>query len=267
MAKQLDASWKGWLKENLDRQCDTKELRDILLSHGFAISSIKECMGSQFPAEEAPIDYEALSNVRITHIAQKVPTDKLQLYTLEHFMTPEECTKLLAIVNKQLRPSTISGDANDRYFRTSSTCDLIYTNDSFVEEIDQRIAKTLGISLAYSEPIQAQKYQASQQFKAHTDYFTPHTEEYKQYASRQGNRTWTFMVYLNEGVEGGGTGFVEIDTIFYPTLGMAVIWNNLYPDGTPNPYTLHSGMPVHSGEKNIITKWFREKGTGPMVLE
>lgn len=266
MAKQLDASWKGWLKENLERQCNPKELRDILLSHGFALSSIKESMGNDFPAEEMPVDYVALSNVRITALAQKVPTDKLQLYTLDNFMSAEECERLLAIVNKHLRPSTISGSETDRYFRTSSTCDLIYLNEPFVDEIDQRIANTLGVNISYSEPIQAQKYQVGQQFKAHTDYFTPNTPEYEQYASHQGNRTWTFMVYLNEGVEGGGTGFVEIDTVFYPKAGMAVIWNNLYPDGTPNPYTLHTGMPVHTGEKNIITKWFREKGTGVMVV-
>jgi prolyl 4-hydroxylase len=39
---------------------------------------------------------------------------------------------------------------------------------------------------------------------------------------------------------------------------MAVIWNNLYPDGTPNPDTLHQGMPVKAGHKAIITKWFRK---------
>jgi prolyl 4-hydroxylase len=43
-----------------------------------------------------------------------------------------------------------------------------------------------------------------------------------------------------------------------------VIWNNLRPDGTVNPDTLHAGMPVLAGHKIIITKWFRERGSGPM---
>jgi prolyl 4-hydroxylase len=38
----------------------------------------------------------------------------------------------------------------------------------------------------------------------------------------------------------------------------------LHADGSLNPLTLHSGEPVLSGHKIIITKWFRERGRGPM---
>ena len=65
----------------------------------------------------------------------------------------------------------------------------------------------------------------------------------------------------------GGTQFAVIGKTFQPRKGRAVIWNNLYPDGTPNYATLHSGMPVLRGHKVIITKWFRERGTGPMLHE
>lgn len=72
------------------------------------------------------------------------------------------------------------------------------------------------------------------------------------------------MIYLNDTPKGGGTHFLYLDQIFYPKQGQAVIWNNLYPDGTPNRNTLHHGMPVEEGQKVIITKWFREKGSGDM---
>ena len=42
---------------------------------------------------------------------------------------------------------------------------------------------------------------------------------------------------------------------------------HLQPDGTPNRASLHRGMPVVRGHKIIITKWFRERGTGPMLYE
>ncbi|MGH7946102.1 MAG: hypothetical protein ACREF9_13980, partial [Opitutaceae bacterium] len=48
--KRLDASWKGWLKENIDRQCDPEELLGILLRHQFSLESIRESMGEKFPA-------------------------------------------------------------------------------------------------------------------------------------------------------------------------------------------------------------------------
>lgn len=45
---------------------------------------------------------------------------------------------------------------------------------------------------------------------------------------------------------------------------MALLWNNLHPDGTANPATRHCGEPVIRGTKNIITKWFRLRGDGPV---
>ena len=193
-------------------------------------------------------------------------TDKLQLYTLDDFMTDRQCDDVVALIGEQLRPSTVTLASADRYFRTSSTCDLSLIPSEVVAALDERISETLGIRLAYSEGIQAQRYNVGQEFKAHTDFFEPGTDEYQEHAAERGNRTWTFMVYLNEGMEGGGTRFAVIGKTFQPRKGQALIWNNLYLDGTPNYDTLHSGMPVARGHKIIITKWFRERGHGAYVL-
>ena len=73
-----------------------------------------------------------------------------------------------------------------------------------------------------------------------------------------GQRTWTFMVYLNNVEEGGETFFRHFDRKFVPSQGTAVVWNNLYPDGSPNPFTIHEALPVIKGNKWVITKWFCE---------
>jgi len=44
---------------------------------------------------------------------------------------------------------------------------------------------------------------------------------------------------------------------FTPVKGLALAWNNLQADGTPNPFTLHESIPVEAGSKWVITKWFR----------
>ncbi len=75
------------------------------------------------------------------------------------------------------------------------------------------------------------------------------------------------MVYLNNVEAGGGTRFFEINHTFMPAKGQAVAWNNLREDGTVNPDTAHAGTPVDAGHKMIITKWFRERGTGPMFID
>lgn len=274
--KTLNHSWREWVNENIERRCSPQGIIQILVKDGFSMDSIREAMGAHFPVSPEPglppggdlgIDYQRLSKVRLTQSAdgaRRIETEKAQLYVLEDFMSGWECDQIVKIVNAHLRPSTVTGDSGDTKFRTSSTCDLSLCHEPLVTAVDQKIAAALGIGLAYSEGIQAQKYQVGQQFKPHTDYFKP--GDYSSHASTRGNRTWTFMVYLNETPKGGGTQFVNIGRTFYPKKGTAVAWNNLYPDGKPNPDTLHSGMPVEEGEKIIITKWFREKGTGAMFI-
>lgn len=198
---------------------------------------------------------------------EKVATNKLQLYTISHFLSDAECDRLVSLVNQCLRPSTLTVQTADNAYRNSKTSDLCFVEDPIVKTVDKRIAHTLGIQLPYAEGTQAQRYDVGEQFKEHTDFFEPGTPEYQQFAGARGNRTWTFMIYLNNVECGGGTRFFSIDKTFMPEKGMAVIWNNLYPDGCVNPDTVHAGLPVEAGSKIIITKWFREFGNGPMFFD
>jgi prolyl 4-hydroxylase len=266
--RALDASWKAWLTENIERGCSRPELVDILLKNGFSLSSIQQNLGGTLPfaaptPPSAPFQVPRLMR-RAPSKLHKVATDEVDLHTLDDFLSVKECDRLVALISHHLRPSTVTLEDTDKLFRTSRTCDLSLLRSPVAAAIDEKIARTLGIRLGYSEGIQAQRYEVGQQFKAHTDYFEPGTAEYHKFGGERGNRTWTFMVYLNEGMGGGGTRFVEIGHTFQPKKGQAVIWNNLNPDGTPNSATLHSGEPVTAGHKIIITKWFRELGTGPM---
>jgi prolyl 4-hydroxylase len=278
--KKLDGTWLHWLRENLDRQCDPEELLRILLKNGFGLASVQEHMGLLFPLDSPllknlnyqpqllEIDYPALAQTRITRLdsglnAQQVVTEKIQLFILDNFLSDRECDRVIEIANQHLRPSTVTTD-NKQGYRTSSTSDLSLLNHNYIKAIDEKIARTVGITLSYGEGLQAQRYEVGQEFKPHRDYFDPGTEAYRTYAAHRGQRTWTFMVYLNEGMRGGGTQFSRINEIFYPQTGRAIAWNNLLPDGQPNPNTLHSGLPVEEGHKIIITKWFRERGIGPV---
>jgi prolyl 4-hydroxylase len=275
--KPLDASWQGWVKLNLERGCDPERIAGILLKHQFAIASIREHMGASFPVDDPqvmaaegraanPIDYAAIAATRITRWengAKPYPTDKVQLYTLPDFLDAAECTEALGLINQQLRPSTVTRGSDDKY-RTSRTSDLSQRVLPFTQHLDDKISRTLGIRIAYSEATQAQRYDPGEEFKQHTDYFEPGTDEYVQHTGRRGQRTWTFMVYLNDVERGGATRFFSLDKDFVPRRGLALIWNSLHRDGRVNRDTLHAGLPVEAGVKFIITKWFRERGYGPM---
>lgn len=268
---QVDSRWQHWIQENLERGCSPHELRQILTKNGFSDCSIALMLPGQthIPAAVMQPDYEALADPPMLQdpppALREYAPELLQLFTLDDFLSAAECDEIAALTLRQLRPSTVTTEG-DYGYRTSSTSDLSELDEPAVAALDLKIARTLGIRPEYSEAIQAQRYEVGQEFKRHTDYFEPGTDEYARFAAERGNRTWTFMVYLNEGMKGGSTRFFAAGETFKPRKGQAVIWNNLYRDGRPNPDTLHAGEPVTAGYKLIITKWFLETGSGPMFF-
>lgn len=267
--QQLTNWWLNWLREQLRIGCDMSESVLRLRSEGYSDEAILAGLELVRPRGDAltsgfmnpPLMRKAPPKLR------KHPSELLQLYELDDFLTPKECARIVALINHHLRPSTLSYASDDKAFRTSTTADLCHLKSPVATHIDEKICRTLGIRVQYSEGIQAQRYDVGQQFKAHWDYFPPDTPVYRRLAGLRGNRTWTFMVYLNDGMEGGATRFTKIDYAVQPKLGKAVIWNNLHADGSCNEATMHCGEPVVSGHKIIITKWFRVHGDGPLFYE
>ncbi|UAB79731.1 2OG-Fe(II) oxygenase [Erythrobacter sp. SCSIO 43205] len=189
---------------------------------------------------------------------QRVPHPKIELFQLKEFLTPHHCQQLIALIEKDLRPSTLANSDGDATFRTSETCDLPRA-EPVVQKLDAMLHGLNGIDPALGEPVQGQRYAVGQEFKAHTDYFTPGTADFEKFCSESGQRTWTFMIYLNEVEAGGATRFKTVGKTFQPEVGKLVCWNNKRPDGELNPNTLHHGMKVRKGMKYVITKWYRER--------
>jgi prolyl 4-hydroxylase len=189
---------------------------------------------------------------------QRVPVRELELYIVRDFLDPSTCAALIERIDERRRPSEIADDFGIANFRTSETCDLD-GRDPIVVEVDRRIAELLGFAVDLGEPIQGQRYSPGQEFKPHTDTFEPGGYDFFMHTAERGQRTWTAMIYLNEPEEGGATRFRRIGKTIKPEIGKLLAWNNLLPDGSPNPATLHQGMKVRSGTKYILTKWFRER--------
>ena len=207
------------------------------------------------PGESSSEILRTLEGVR------RLPSPKLDLFTLPSFLPPELSEALVALIDANRRPSTIADANGDEYFRTSETCDLP-ADDLAVQELERRLFELNRIDPAHGEPVQGQRYEVGQEFKAHTDYFEPEGQDYERYCSVAGQRTWTFMVYLNDVAAGGATRFKEVEKLFQPEQGRLLCWNNRLPDGTVNPATLHHAMKVRKGLKYVITKWYREKPWG-----
>lgn len=187
-----------------------------------------------------------------------MPSRTLELFIVRGFLDPQTCAVLIERIDAKRRPSEIADDLGIANFRTSETCDLDW-RDPLVENVDRMIAELLGLPLALSEPLQGQRYAPGQEFKPHTDTFEPGGYDFLVHTAESGQRTWTAMIYLNEPEDGGATRFKTIGKTIRPEAGKLLAWNNLLPDGRPNPATLHQGMKVRRGTKYVLTKWFRER--------
>jgi prolyl 4-hydroxylase len=265
----MDKRWLGWLREQMDLACDMSVAVGTLRKLGYSDAAIVAGMDAVRPrgnALELGVQQPPLLR-RNPPTLHKIDTQKFDAYTLDDFLSPKECARIIALTVHHLQPSMLSYASPDAAFRTSKTSHLCHLKSPVALNIDAKICKTLGIRAEYSEGIQAQRYDVGEQFKPHWDYFEPGTESFRRLAGVRGNRTWTFMVYLNDGMEGGATRFTVIDHAVKPKIGMALFWYNLNADGSPNTATMHCGEPVVSGHKNIITKWFRVHGDGPLFHE
>jgi prolyl 4-hydroxylase len=186
------------------------------------------------------------------------PARPIQLYVGSAFLSPEECLALCRKIDSNTYPSPLYEKEKHEGVRTSFTCNLdVY--DPLIAEVDNRLSNLLGIERSYGEPLQGQRYEIGQQFKKHADFFYIDQPYWEQYEKRGGQRTWTAMIYLNVPQSGGATAFRFLDLAVAPQLGRLLVWNNMALDGSPNPWTEHSGQPVDAGTKYIVTKWYRER--------
>jgi len=189
---------------------------------------------------------------------QRVPSRDLELFIVRDFLDPTTCVAMIERIDARRRPSTIADAIGIANFRTSETCD-IDSADPIVAEVERKISDLLGLPLSHGEPLQGQRYAPGQEFRPHTDTFNQGGYDFLVHTECGGQRSWTAMIYLNQPEDGGATRFKTIGKTVQPETGKLLTWNNLLPDGTPNPATLHQGMRVRSGTKYVLTKWFRER--------
>jgi prolyl 4-hydroxylase len=264
----IDSKLNKWVRECIQLGSDLEIILRDLREAGLSDDVIAAAIDANRPTlDESRAQHSPPLLKRKPPGLRRVDSPRLELFVYDGFMSTKECERVVALANHYLTPSTLAHEYHDKAFRTSTTAHLSHLKSPVATRLDEKICRTLGIRPAYAEGIQAQRYDVGQEFKAHWDWFQPDTKIYLRHAGLRGNRTWTFMVYLNDGMQGGATRFTEIDFAVQPRTGTAVLWNNMNKDGTPNQATKHCGEPVVAGHKVIITKWFRAIGEGAVFYE
>ena len=182
----------------------------------------------------------------------KKGTEKTPIYIIDNFLTEEECKAVIDTAT-DLFTSELTSNSDDKYFRTSKTAD--FNGTGIQPTIDQKIYTFMGLPPNTAETTQIQHYKLKNEFKDHVDAFDMDNDHQ---FWKDGQRTWTVMIYLNDVKRGGTTGFKKLNEECVPKMGRAVIWSSLNKDGSVDQETLHCGTPVLEGEKWITTTWFRD---------
>lgn len=188
----------------------------------------------------------------------QVPTGQAEIFAVGDFMSPEECTKMIGLIDDCAKPSQVFDLKYEDGYRTSFSGN-VDPYDPFVKMLNRRVDDLLGVDPDWGERIQGQRYKPGQEFQPHHDWFHPGTSYWKSEMKRGGQRSFTTMVFLNDVKDGGTTDFTDLGLSFEPKPGVLLAWNNASPNGIPNLRTMHAGRPVIEGTKYIFTKWYRTK--------
>ena len=179
----------------------------------------------------------------------------------ENFLSPVEVEQLLLAAKDKLRRAEVSGETQGVYSpgRTGSNCWIPHAHNQVIEDLTERIAEVVGISLEYAESLQVVHYLEGQEYAPHYDAWEAESERGRRCMARGGQRMVTCLLYLNDVGAGGGTGFPNLDLEVRARKGRMILFHNCHPrSNIRHPDSLHGGMPVLKGEKWACNLWFRE---------
>jgi prolyl 4-hydroxylase len=191
-------------------------------------------------------------------------SDAPRIRLVKRFATGPECRWIVAGARSRLAPATVfdkeSGGQTENESRDNSSFVLRLPEMSLLTEvIRHRISAAANLPVPVFEPAQVLHYAVGQRFKQHYDFLDPANPAYADSLRQFGQRIATFLIYLNDGYEGGETAFPAIGINYRAEEGDALFFANVTRDGAPDRQTLHAGMPPSSGEKWVFSQWIRDQ--------
>jgi prolyl 4-hydroxylase len=188
-----------------------------------------------------------------------------RIVVLDDFLSVEECEAMCATVAGQFAPSRLGGGAmtpeDTAKVRNSFTAAVPFAANATVARVETRIEALTGWPNQRGEPLQIQKYLPGEQYLPHCDFFRPQDEDFEFNMSLGGQRLATLIIYLRTPEAGGATYFANQGLRVAPRQGSALFFD--YPEPILNAGVVHGGERVITGEKWIVTKWFRQEDWRP----
>jgi prolyl 4-hydroxylase len=190
-----------------------------------------------------------------------LPTNSIAV--IDSFVTPKECKSIV----KEMKaccwcPSRIlrfrlgkQQSAIDVHFRSSlSTYEEWFGPNllKLIRAIEVQLSEIFRTNPDCLERWQAVKYEHGAEFDYHLDCGSWNR-------TPEGERTKTFLIFLQSPRRGGETHFRALNQLIKPRPGRLLAWNNLLDNGNCNHAMIHGGLPVREGVKIVLVTWERER--------
>ena len=189
---------------------------------------------------------------------KKYHSYKPLIYTIDNFLTDDECNDIIKLSKKDKfrRGYVLDSDSENSLseLRTNSLIWIDHNKTKNVKRIIDKISYLVSLPSENAEDLQLIRYNKSEHYSHHYDAF----EKTSKLSNNQ--RLVTALVYLTDVKKGGETDFSKIGIRIKPKKGKLIVFYNCLKDGkTPNPDSLHAGLPVIEGTKYAFNLWFHEK--------
>lgn len=277
----LPAAWQDWIMENLARACNPLDMANSMAASGqhsmaVARAAIDAALAlraadGQAPAASVFVAPQQMPYIDLERNLVAAPDRAVellfvlkqpQIILLGNVLSGEECDAIVAHCGTRYTRSTVTGEADGASVvhegRTSEMAFIQRGEAEVAERIERRLAALAHWPAECGEPFQLQKYDATQEYRPHYDWLDPDSGGHRGHLARGGQRLATFILYLSDVEQGGGTVFPGLGLEVYPKKGNALWFLNTDINHQPDKQTLHGGAPVVRGTKIIANKWLRQ---------
>ncbi len=279
----LPAAWQDWIMQNLARACNPLDMANSMAASGqhsmaVARAAIDEALALRAAADHAPapqasafVAPQQMPYIDLERNLVAAPDRTVevlfvlkqpQIILLGNVLSDEECDAIVAHCGTRYTRSTVTGEADGASVvhegRTSEMAFIQRGEAEVAERIERRLAALAHWPPECGEPFQLQKYGVTQEYRPHYDWLDPDSSGHRSHLARGGQRLATFILYLSDVEQGGGTVFPGLGLEVYPKKGNALWFLNTDDNHQPDKQTLHGGAPVVSGTKIIANKWLRQ---------
>lgn len=148
--------------------------------------------------------------------------------------------------------------------RTNTMATFDFASVDVVQFLLQaRMAANCGYAMQHFEGPTILHYGVGEQITPHFDFIDAKARDYAQQIAEMGQRMVTFLLYLNDGYEGGETTFPELGIVHRGRPGDGLFFINAHPDLSPDRRMLHTGSPPTAGEKWVVAQFISSKMLRP----